>query len=80
MSAAPYFHSNGYSAGAKVNCDFQRTYGPRGMRGEMPAHPAPYLVSISVGGGGSSVIEAWLPQTRAVVDDFGSLYLVEPWR
>lgn len=52
-----------------VSCDFQRTYGER----------VPYLITVGI----SYIFFAqqWKgrPQTRAVMDDFGNLVIVENW-
>lgn len=57
-----------------VPCSFNRMYGVPG--------PA-WRVMVHVRGIGCSYFEPWmtlLPMASAVVDDFGQLVLVTPWR
>lgn len=58
---------------AMVECRVQRTYDYR-----IP----PYLVTLSVGidHDGTPFLDVAHPQSRAVMDDFGTLVLLRPWK
>lgn len=52
-----------------VSCDFQRTYRER----------VPYLITVGISYAFYPRPWQGRPQTRAVMDDFGTLIIVEGW-
>jgi hypothetical protein len=76
MSSTAYFDS--VECGhAQVECDFFRLFGPSADKA-LPPPAAPYLLTISIRPSLHGHPGAY-PQAHAVVDDFGTLRIVERW-
>jgi hypothetical protein len=62
-----------------IACRWQRLHAPAPGLNSDPQR-GPWLLSIEVSRGEGGNIDAWMPQTRAVIDNFGNLVLLEQWR